>query len=417
MSAEIKWKGTTFTQLSSGLRFNNPAFSNNHFGARPLKIYRREIASVDVPNCKSQRLEDFVIPGGTVRTSQTTGGIVSTTEYVNRDSPCVSANCSVIQSPAANARRRVRSSGMIQNKDKYCTNNSQYLSSRSLSFSQNQYFHVQTGSSTVKPGSALATKNIYSSNGANTCPKYYIAADTNFSYLWIDGSSNTVDVSAGYYNIDDFNGLLYFKMITNNHYFIEKVNMTKVMVFKFVYDNDANRIQIQSQAVNSTTFAPVNYDKPGSVLWNVPTSTTDASNVSIVISNSHIPAGLGFAAGTWPVSQTSTPAANKFINGTQIPGLRPNYAPVYYKPSNSQFGVQGAVSSSDRILRKKYDTITTVGSSFRTAYGAQTADALAYGVSDYGYTIKDKIGVEAKKIPKFSQYSNIMKVCSSRRIS
>ena len=417
MPEEIKWKGTTFTQLSSGLRFNNPTFTNNHFGARPLKIYRREIANVSVPNCKSQRLEDFVIPGGTIRTPQTTGGIVSTTEYVNRDSLCVSTNCSVIQSPAANARRRVRSSGMIKNKDTYCTNSSQYLSSRSLSFSQNQYFHVQTGSSTVKPGSALATKNIYSSNGANHCPKYYIGTDTSFSYKWIDTSSNTVDVSAGYYNIDDFNALLYLKMTKNNHYFVEKVNFTKVMVFKFVYDNDLNVIQIQSRAVNSTTFAPVNYDKPGGATWFISTSTTDASNVSIVIANSQITSGLGFTAGTYPPSQTSIPAADKNINGSFTPGMRPNYVPIYYKPSNSQFGVQGAVSSSDRILRKKYDTITTVGGSFRTAYGPQTADAMAYGVSDYGYTIKDKIGVEAKKIPTFSEYSNIMKVCRSKRIS
>ncbi len=402
----------TMTQLSSGLRFNNPTFSNNHFGARPLKIYRREIANVDARNCKSQRLEDFIIPGGTVRTPQTVGGIVSTTEYVNSDSLCVSTNCSVIQSPAANARRRVRSSGMIQNKDKYCTNSSQYLSSRSLSFSQNQYFHIQTGSTTVKPGSALATKNIYSSNGTNNCPKYYITTDTSFNYLWIDGTPNRVDVSSGYYNVDDFNALLYSRMIANSHFYIEKVNFTKVMVFKFVYDSDSNRIQIQTRAVGPTNFPTVDYDKPGVVSWYTP--TTDASNVSIVIANSQIATGLGFGIGTFPPSQNNT--TNQFINGSFAPGMRPNYTPVYYKPSNSQFGVQGAVSSSDRILRKKYDTITKVGSSFRTAYGAQTADAMAYGVSDYGYTIKDKIGVDAKKIPKFSEYSNIMKVCSSRRI-
>jgi hypothetical protein len=413
MSAEIKWKGMTMTQLSSGLRFNNPTFANNHFGTRPLKIYRREIANVNVPNCKSQRLEDFVVPGGTMRTPQTVGGIISTTEYINSDSLCVSTNCSVIQSPAANARRRVRSSGMIQNKDKYCTNSSQYLSSRSLSFSKNQYFHVQTGSTSVKPGSALATKNIYSSNGTNNCPKYYIATDTSFGYLWIDGTTNRVDVSSGYYNVDDFNTLLYNKMIANFHYYIEKVNFTKVMVFKFVYDNNANIIQIQTQAVGPTNFPSVGYDKPGIVSWNTP--TTDASNVSIIIANSQISTGLGFGFGTWPSSQNNT--TNQIINGSFAPGMRPNYTPIYYKPSNSQFGVQGAVSSSDRILRKKYDTITTVGSSFRSAYGAQTADAMAYGVSDYGYTIKDKIGVDAKKIPKFSKYSNIMKVCSSRRIS
>lgn len=90
---------------------------------------------------------------------------------------------------------------------------------------------------------------------------------------------------------------------------------------------------------------------------------------------------------------------------------------VHYKPSNQRFAVQGAVSSSDLIARKKYNTITTVGDSYRTAFGNQTANALAYGVSDYGYTVKDKVGYPMKKTPTFTKYSNTMKICSVRKIS
>jgi hypothetical protein len=100
------------------------------------------------------------------------------------------------------------------------------------------------------------------------------------------------------------------------------------------------------------------------------------------------------------------------VQGSFSPGLQPRYTPIYYKPSNPQFGVQGAVSSSDRLARKKYDTITTVGSSFRSAFGAQTANALAYGSSMYGYTLKERTGYSMKKTPTFSKYSSEMKQCS-----
>jgi hypothetical protein len=85
-----------------------------------------------------------------------------------------------------------------------------------------------------------------------------------------------------------------------------------------------------------------------------------------------------------------------------------SYIPVYYKPNNSQFATQGAVSSSSLTTRLKYDTITTVGSSYRTPYGASMADALAYGVPTGGYTIKDKIGYPVKSTPVFNKYTGEM---------
>lgn len=92
--------------------------------------------------------------------------------------------------------------------------------------------------------------------------------------------------------------------------------------------------------------------------------------------------------------------------------LLTDYVPVYYKPNNSKFAGQGAVTSSNRLVRLKYDTITKAGLQYRAAYGTSVENALAYGVSENGYTIKDKIGFPVKKTPVFSKYSDKMNSCS-----
>ena len=62
-----------------------------------------------------------------------------------------------------------------------------------------------------------------------------------------------------------------------------------------------------------------------------------------------------------------------------------------YKPNNQQFAVQGAVSSSARIDRLKYNTITTNGGSFYNAWGAAGANAGRYqGTSVSPYFLKNK---------------------------
>ena len=62
-----------------------------------------------------------------------------------------------------------------------------------------------------------------------------------------------------------------------------------------------------------------------------------------------------------------------------------------YKPNNRQFATQGAVSSSSRILRLQYNTITKNGNSFRTAWGNQGANAGKYrGTPTAPYFLKSK---------------------------
>ena len=63
-----------------------------------------------------------------------------------------------------------------------------------------------------------------------------------------------------------------------------------------------------------------------------------------------------------------------------------------YKPSNSGFSTQGAVSAGDRLARLKYNTITKNASTFTDAYGSQGANAGRYNGSSSGpYFVKNKV--------------------------
>jgi hypothetical protein len=62
-----------------------------------------------------------------------------------------------------------------------------------------------------------------------------------------------------------------------------------------------------------------------------------------------------------------------------------------YKPNNTQFATQGAVSSGARIDRLKYNTITNNGGSFYSAWGSAGANAGRYqGTTDGPYFLKSK---------------------------
>ena len=76
-----------------------------------------------------------------------------------------------------------------------------------------------------------------------------------------------------------------------------------------------------------------------------------------------------------------------------------------YKPSNRKFSTQGAVSSSNRLLRLKVDTITKNGNSFRSAIGEAAANAGRYrGNNDGPYFAKTKYAVGFKNKRKNGTY-------------
>ena len=86
------------------------------------------------------------------------------------------------------------------------------------------------------------------------------------------------------------------------------------------------------------------------------------------------------------------------------------YVPLYYKPNNSQYAQQGAVTASSKITRLKYNTMTTNAMKMRTSYGNAVANASAYGGSDNIYTLKAKTGYPNICSPVIDKYSGKLKM-------
>ena len=109
-----------------------------------------------------------------------------------------------------------------------------------------------------------------------------------------------------------------------------------------------------------------------------------------------------------PLSKPGTNASkdNEYAVNTNInycTDTPPNHIiHSYYKPNNPQFAQEGAVSSSARIARLNYTTITSNGALYTKAYGSQVGNAMSYGVASDAYTVKAKIGYPNICVPRFS---------------
>lgn len=154
----IKWKGKTFNQITSTIKKNKGtiATSNtrNLLNPNPLNIYRREIANTNTDNICSKNnysisIDEINRPGGSIINTtfnKNINGLVNTNDNNIPNNICEDpATCNIFNSPAKNALRRLRSAGMIRqkfdnkNRPKYCTDTTQYLVSRNITFNQNQF--------------------------------------------------------------------------------------------------------------------------------------------------------------------------------------------------------------------------------------------------------------------------------------
>lgn len=203
------WKGKTFSQITATLRRNgvyNPASFNLALKPGPLKLYRKEIASMSIPKCNRRaQVFDFETPGNNIVNSKIqmngTKNTIDPTlpnnlgEYPGSacdvKNPCLSSQ--------KNALRRVRSSGIIKrnfttntniNNLKYYTNTNQYLDSRNKKFEQNEYHFLRVGDATSVPGTSAAKSNVYASNTIAHCnnsltsayvPVYYKPSNSKFA--------------------------------------------------------------------------------------------------------------------------------------------------------------------------------------------------------------------------------------------
>jgi hypothetical protein len=439
----MKWKGNVLFQNTSAFKKNgltlNPSENTsdkqlqNHFRALPLKIYRREIAMPGSDNVltsisrASQSIDELARPGGSFISEKTCteirGGLVNIIEDPKPNSKYETYSCSNPVEPAVcvanNAKRRCRSSGNIKRvydparQDlTYFTNSNQYLVSRSKTFNQNQYHHVR------KPDYSLISNTkttTYAPNGISHCPKTLVHSGTSFKYHWIntasDSSFNVIIPESKYYDVQDLNAVFESTMIANGHYLIYKPTSSKVLLMKIIYNNETQSVEIQS--FSSAFFnGNSNYEIPTNQSWDLPPGEVPY----FIIPSNPINNLIGFSAGNYPAANANErDSAIGFLSN--IPNsLHPSNTIMHYKPSNSRFAVQGAVSSGDMIQRRKFETITNNGKTYTEAYGSQVGNAMSYGVLNQAYTIKDKIGFPLTKTPVIDKYTGELRCRTNGRL-
>lgn len=238
----IAWKGKTFTQITSSIQKNEPNYTMQKtllFLPPPVKLYRREIVSKSIQNTNernSASIDVFNRPNGYLvvpkndvcecNAVKNTLDITLTSNSTEKPGSCSAFTTEgVCLDPATNAKRRVRSAGMIRQKfepDKiptpYCTTSQQYLSTRGRTFNQNQYNYLRSGNPNVKPGAPGSEANKYAVNqeGVNYCPnpnKQYIESQNkpnNYKFAQQGGVSssgrtlrlnyNTITTTGGIYS-------------------------------------------------------------------------------------------------------------------------------------------------------------------------------------------------------------------------
>ena len=443
MISRIKWKGPTVSQLAPVLKRNGDSGTDPDlaFRARPIKGYRLEIASsvgsVGGGAATASRVRDFEIPGGTVVNSRSARGGVGTCGTLDFTLPgnsseryCTNSENStnVINSDAANARRRVRSAGMMPRKflDRGDTGDpifkssyAQYNYSRVLTFRQNQFNYLKEGTRSAVPGDNLSLNNVYASNSMNPCPKLFIGAavgNNTFTYVWVNAAAYSVTLSDGYYDVDDLRTALRSAMYANKTYYTDSITGSPVYLLDWYFDSYDRCMVIQCVATSTTIHSSVlGYGVPSGASWTIP-STTVVPQFSLGTAFARVlgaPSGAGFYPSVGVATQLVAAAysGNTTFNGYgALAG--PSFKPIYYKPNNPGYAQQGAVSASDRVARIKYEAVTDAASTFRSAYGAAAAaaNAYAYSINEGRYGDKWK-NFALTSTPKVDAVTGAVKCC------
>ena len=394
----VSWKGKTFVQISSSLQLNTipPARSiHNTMIPRPVKHNRREIASRPALKTGNPRvsikISELTAPNGYLVSKttscagdQTTLDFNLTANSTDKPSVCqTTATCT-----AKNARKRVRSAGMVnknyninRNNDHYCTSAKEYLVSRNKTYSQNQYTYIRQGNAKAVPGTGLSSNNIYSAGGLSHCAFATITAalgNNTFQYVWVDGQTYTVTIPNGTtYDVGTLNGILASTMVQNTHYFVNNVTSAKIVPLGIAYNTFNGKLQLQSYAVNTTIFnvgVGGQYSLPAGATWTDPSYTICPQ---FVIPNTRFQDVVGFSAGYYP-SATIWPydnSGNSYVLGNKTKGIcQPAYQTFspYYWPTPSTYthppfglGVVTYGSNPFNSNATAYTTNQTFESSYR----------------------------------------------------
>jgi hypothetical protein len=135
-----------------------------------------------------------------------------------------------------------------------------------------------------------STFNLTTANGNNS-----------FSYVWVDGTVNTVLFDDGFYDADGINDFLHYTMIQNTHYLIETSTGDYVYFINITTNANLYAIQADCYILNTTLFPVANYTIGTGGTWSA--SWTGTSRVpQLRVPSTNFRNIIGFVAGDYPTA-------------------------------------------------------------------------------------------------------------------
>lgn len=305
----------------------------------------------------------------------------------------------------------------------------------------------------------------------NTAP-FYSNANGFFSSQY---NPTTVTIPVGFYTVEEINQLFQATMVSQGHYYIKNSDGSKVFLMEIRRNSTSDKIELVARFTNNEIYSLLEYSIPAGYTsqYQIPINITGGilnqigTQCPYYIMTDKSAALFGFAKiQQIPYSATLTISANdprvlteyftksqfaqypsslmdseNIFNPARVRGYWTNvdslytgltgvtssvfmsadtpqlisfkqFVPLYYKPNNSQYAQQGAVSSSSRITRLKYNTITTNAFKYQTSsLGSAVANALAYTGPENAYTLKDKLGYPKTCTPVIDKYTGNIRKC------
>ena len=139
-------------------------------------------------------------------------------------------------------------------------------------------------------------------------------ANNTFTYKWFDGTTYSITIPDGYYEVSDINAYIQSVMIASTHYMTNTAGQY-VYFLEFVVNVSRYAVQINLYPLSTAIQTLNSYSLPSGATWSVPAT---ASQVEVNITTTAFGEVLGYAvatygnstyvAGTTPISFLSSEA-------------------------------------------------------------------------------------------------------------
>jgi hypothetical protein len=198
--------------------------------------------------------------------------------------------------------------------------------------------------------------------------------NNSFSYIWVDGTTNVVNIPNSYLQVSDINAYLQSVMVANTHYLINSVG-DYVYLLEMVVNQSRYAVQVNNFLISATLAITESWTLPVGATWVLPTNLI--LPYLVIPANNSFGDLIGYTAGQYPAgtitgvppAQIQTPA---FLGAqSELSSMAPQITPytsflifcslvnnravipsqlVYsFTPTNSTFGALQVFSPSAEL--------------------------------------------------------------------